>query len=354
MEEIDRKLEEITIAIRTSTWLTPLNLSGERKRVLENPRYNPQIIYESYDTAALHVYLRYLDSLEVPVEQTLESWVRRRKIEELRLQIQLFLTKDTDEYSTVTSKLYCCNFSSQALEQARKDASSTLSFISNETRTPQEVVTGITEYLNTMSIRDWSVELSGDTDYYFRVRSNDKQILIGKRFNWDFCDFDNMLAHEIDAHVVRAVNASRQTNPLLQTKLPFYVKTEEGLASYLGDYHSTTAEVSRKHHALKYLGGDLARKESFARVYEFLTDSGFTPDLAFQRTFRLKRGVSDTSMPGLYAKEAMYYEGMLMVKEYIERGGSLEKLYSGKVGLDDLEFTEIPTKQLIPPRVKNM
>ena len=131
---------------------------------------------------------------------------------------------------------------------------------------------GIHSYLDNLGIHDWDIELSDEKDFYFRIRSNDRKILIGKRFNWDFCDFDNMLAHEIDGHVVRTVNAAKQTNPILKTKLPFYTKTEEGLASYLGDYHSTTAEVSRKHHALKYLAGHLAQTSSFSTVFEFLTD----------------------------------------------------------------------------------
>ena len=42
-------------------------------------------------------------------------------------------------------------------------------------------------------------------------------------------------------------------NPLFQKPLPFYIKTEEGLASFLGDYISTTADISRKHHALNIL-----------------------------------------------------------------------------------------------------
>ncbi|OGV96833.1 hypothetical protein A2W24_03275 [Microgenomates group bacterium RBG_16_45_19] len=85
-----------------------------------------------------------------------------------------------------------------------------------------------------------------------------------QEINWDFCDLDNTLAHEIDGHVVRAVNMSRQVKPLFQKPWPFYLKTEEGLASFLGDYLSPqTALISRKHHALKYLAGHWHLDEPF-------------------------------------------------------------------------------------------
>lgn len=161
-----------------------------------------------------------------------------------------------------------------------------------------------------------------------------------------------MLAHEIDGHVLRGINSTKQQDLLLQKSLPFYIKTEEGLASFLGDYCSTSGEINRKHHALKYLAGQLAITSSFKMVFEFLVDNGFTPDLAFQRTFRLKRGLTDTGIPGCYGKEAVYYEGMVEVKRYLDEGGSVEKLYSAKIGLADLQFTEIPTGIIIPDRIK--
>jgi len=161
-----------------------------------------------------------------------------------------------------------------------------------------------------------------------------------------------MLAHEIDGHVLRYLNSQHQENQLFRSPLPFYIKTEEGIASFLGDYCSVNGAITLKHHALKYLAGILAETSSFREVYTFLMDSGFTPDLAFQRTFRLKRGLMDTSQPGCFTKEALYYEGMIEVKTFIDKGGDLRKLFAAKICLDDVGLMPLLKQVLIPKRLQ--
>ena len=56
-------------------------------------------------------------------------------------------------------------------------------------------------------------------------------------------------------------------------------------------------------------------------------------------------------MPGCNAREAMYYEGMLEVKDYLDSGGNIQKLFAGKIGLDDIDQIPIPENQIIPERL---
>jgi hypothetical protein len=44
---------------------------------------------------------------------------------------------------------------------------------------------------------------------------------------------------------------------------------------------------------------------------------------------------------------------MIDVKRYIDEGGSLEKLYAGKIGLDDIKYVPIPDQVVIPDRILN-
>lgn len=351
-QNMQNTIGRIEQSIHASEWLTPSNLSQEREKFLRDENVNPQFIYPEIDKKFLKENLDFLESIDISKADTLNSWILKRKIEFLKLELSLFLHKDTDAFSEITCKLYQCSFSTKFLERAKKDASSSLPFTCTEHKTPPQIVEGIKEYLASYDIFDWNVDLSEATDFYFRVEAHKKQIYLGKKFNWDFCNFDGMLAHEIDGHVIRAINASKQSNVLLQKPLPFYIKTEEGLASFLGDYCSSTAQINRKHHALKYLAGHFAQTHSFKEVFHFLVEAGFTKDLAFQRAFRLKRGISDTSRPGVYAREAMYYEGMLEIKNYLDTNGSVEKLYSAKVGLQDLEYIETSKDVIIPKRMK--
>ena len=58
-------------------------------------------------------------------------------------------------------------------------------------------------------------------------------------------------------------------------------------------------------------------------------------------------------MPGCFAREAMYYEGMVEVKNYLDGGGGIRKLYLGKVGLEYVDIVPIPEDQVIPQRIRN-
>jgi hypothetical protein len=345
-------LQELKKKVRLSQWFTPLNLNEEREKFLANPTYNPHFIYPKFDKKTLLPVKAELSSIAQAGHDDLEAWVFNQKIKELQLEIDVCLSRGASEISTATTKLYNCLFQEENLKKAKVDAASPLPFESKESKSPEEIVTGIKNYLAVYGVHDWQLELTTQSDFYFRVKASEKRLLISNNFNWDFTDFDNMLAHEIDGHVVRAINASKQTHPLLKKPLPFYIKTEEGLASFLGNYCSNTGEINRKHHALKYLAGHLALTSSFKEVFDFLCDHGFTPALAFQRTFRLKRGLENTSIPGCFAKEAMYYEGMLEVKNFLDNGGDIKKLYSGKVGLADIPYTQVPDDVIIPQRIK--
>lgn len=100
------------------------------------------------------------------------------------------------------------------------------------------------------------------------------------------------------------------------------------------------------------MAGHLALKKPFNDVYKFFLENGFTKNLAFQRTFRLKRGFEDTSSPGCFAKEAVYYEGMIEVKNYLDKDGDVKKLFAGKVGFDDFEYVPVPKDVIIPSRLQ--
>jgi hypothetical protein len=317
------------------------------------PDYNPQFIYPEIPADLFNKYLDDLDSAVLNAEDDLSRYYYERKKNELKLMLLSLLKRGTEEFSDSTLELFQCKFPEKYLQEAEEDAKLPGDFGPKEGLNIEETVGEMEKYLAKLGLKAWKVEPSQKSDFYFRVKSLQKKILVGKEINWDFCDLDNTCAHEIDGHVLRAVNAAKQPNPLLRKAFPFYIKTEEGLACYLGDYFSTNAEISRKHHALKYLAGQLAQKESFSECYKYFMDNGFTSELAFRRTFRLKRGLEDTTMPGCNANEAVYYEGMLEVRDYLRSGGDIKKLFSAKAGLEDMEYIPVAGNLILPFRIAN-
>lgn len=344
-------VSEIKKFLETADWLTPLNLQEERHKVLTGKTQNPHFIYQAVDSNKLKQYLQKLESLKLGSGTEVENYFIRRKAEELSLKVKLILNRGKSVITEISSKLYGLTFNDDIVRSAEIDSRINESFGGKDSISAIETVVQIKNYLASYNITGWKVSVSGLEDFYVRVRSSQKEILVNKEINWDFCDLDNLLAHEVDGHVLRSINSINQTDELFRKPFPFYIKTEEGLASYLADYYSSTALISRKHHALKYLGGKVALTSTFYEVYKYLIDFGFTADLAFQRTFRLKRGFEDTSVPGCFAREAIYYEGLIEVKKYLDNGGDVKKLFSCKSSLEDLDKVPIAKNTILPNRL---
>lgn len=348
----DRELVyKIRASLKTFHWLCPINLIEERDKFYKDHLYNPQLTYPPLPLDKFKIFEEGLESLEVPEAYDTASLIYKRRIEETKLKLNLILSQGSPRLTEISVGLYRLNFDKKTLESAKQDALINSKFTAQEKLGTRETAKEIFKYLLRCGAGDWKVKESERGDFYFQIRPKKKLISISKNLNWDYSDLESILAHEIDGHVIRALNAKKQKKPMFRENFPFYIKTEEGLASYLGDYLPGDGELTRKHHALKYLAGFYALKHSFAETFKFFSENGFPKNLAFQRTLRLKRGFTDTSIPGCFAREAMYYEGMLEVKNYLDGSGDIRKLYAGKVGLEDIDYIPIPENQIIPQRL---
>lgn len=346
-------IDKVRIETKTFRLFVPNNFAGERKKFFKDKTYNPQFKYPNLDTAAFKKNLDKLKTVKLPSENDFKSRIFERRLEETKLKLELFLNLGIpDKITKISEALYLCKFDEKSIFEAKKDASLSVVFKPKENLSAGKTAKAIKEYLSiNYGIKSWRVKVKKNADFYIQIRFKKELITINEDINWDFTSLDSVLAHEIDGHVIRALNALNQVDEVFQNPFPFYIKTEEGLASYLGDYLAEGCEIARRHHAIKYLGGFIALNTSFREVYNFFIDFGFPPDLAFQRAFRLKRGFTDTSSPGCFAREAIYYEGMLEVKRYVEKGGNLEKLFAGKIGLEDLKYIPLPKDLIIPKRL---
>jgi hypothetical protein len=228
--------------------------------------------YEPLPLDKLQQAIEALELENLPSENNFENYLLSQKIKEALLKAKLYVARGTQAITSLSSSLYNLTFPSEIVNYAHQDATLPHAFVSQEIATGQEAGEAVSRYLIQNNILDWQVEVTDKHDFFFRILPKARKILVSEVVNWDFCDLDNTLAHEIDGHVFRALNMHAQSNPLFQKPLPFYIKTEEGLASFMGDYLSTTAKLGRKHHALKYLAGQYSLTHSFRETYQFLIE----------------------------------------------------------------------------------
>jgi len=340
--------------LKTFRYFTPLNLSKEREKFFQSMRYNPQFIYPKLPIPYLKKLERKINLIELNNNQEFISYLYLQKLKEAKLKLKLFLARGTPLITKYSITLYRVSFKNRYLANAKKDASNNIAFSKQEKLTPKDTAHKIRNYLKKYNAQDWRINLSDNIDFNFQIRPKRKLISIGSSLNWHYINLETMLAHEIDGHVLRAINARKQKKNVFKDNFPFYIKTEEGLACFLGDYLSNGGDLSKKHHAIKYLASYFAQNNSFRNTFNFFLGYGFPKDLAFQRTLRIKKGFSDTSIPGINAREAIYYEGMQEIKEYIKNNGDIKRLFAGKVGLQDLAYIPLPRNQLVPKRTRHL
>src|SRR3989304_4073845 len=346
-----KKLKKIRIYLKTHRYLTPLNFQQERRIFFKDNKYNPQIRYPVIAQTKLKHLEEEIEKMPIPQARDFESYIYKRKLKETELKLRLLMAIGTSSVTSISTLLYQLKFDEKTLESAKKDASFKVNSRSNKPRKSFDITKAVTDYLENYQIKNWKIILGKRYDFSFQILPKSKLIKLGRNLTRVAANLEYSFAHEIDGHVVRAQNAQKQENKMYRNIFPFYIKTEEGLACYLGDYFSKNGEVERKNHALSFLAAYFAKTHTFSETYKYLTGQGMTSDLAFQKTFRLKRGLTNTEWPVVFAREAIYYEGMLEVKNYLDKGGDIRKLYAGKVGLDMLNFLPIPKNQILPNRL---
>ena len=63
-------------------------------------------------------------------------------------------------------------------------------------------------------------------------------------------------------------------------------------------------------------------------------------DLAWKLCVKSKRGFADTAQKGSFTKDIVYFVGLRDIDKYLDRGGSIEELYVGKVSIESLPLVQ--------------
>ncbi len=151
-------------------------------------------------------------------------------------------------------------------------------------------------------------------------------------------EFQGMLYHELGTHGLRRINYAQQ--PFFKKKKNYgfsdYLPTEEGLAS-LHTLLATNLKLYYKG-ALNYLVCSVAQENSFIKTFEFVSQYIKDQNRAWDYTIKHKRGLYDTSKPGGFTKDKIYFEGAIQVWQHLNRHQyDIEPFYWGKIALKDLD-----------------
>lgn len=329
---VDGKLAEIDLKLGLVSQLRPINLKEEQDRFMASDSYNPVFNYKDVPEDLLNIK-SILQNMKidaaVPVGKLFEG-----KRQELLNKVDLIAVIGDDAHFPGQSEmlsglppeevLACAE---EALKNFKKTRERRLSYSAEKAAKKMQV------FLEKRGLFNWEVKLKEGIVSRCVIGKNNKLLIkAGERFSkWDI---DKLIAHEIETHIFCTENGKRQPYQIFRRGTGNYLKTQEGLAVY---HQSRVVEGGQNDALLAFHAVMWSREMGFRSVYNRLKKY-VSKDKAWKTTVKAKRGMTDTSKPGAFMKNALYYWGYLEIVEYLEKGGDFKDLFLGKFELKQIDL----------------
>ncbi len=275
--------------------LTPINLLEEKAKFLANPKYNPHFVYEE------------------PVNQkTLTKYgLPQTKYSNLAKEIL-----DRSYFGRNEQDLFMMEGKSLSQKEVDKKVKE---FLKLHQLAKKYRVVWSSSFVSRASTTSDAIKLRLPADFK-------KEGLMG------------MLYHEIGTHALRRINYEKQPWFKKKKELGFadHLLTEEGLAVL----HALIPHTYKMAYtsAIRYLAVSYAQTHTFAEVWEFLKRYINDEERRWNITFRVKRGITDTSDPSGFTKDLLYLQGAVEVWRWLKNHNfDISKLYLGKIAAEDAE-----------------
>jgi hypothetical protein len=206
----------------------------------------------------------------------------------------------------------------------------------------QEVVTDkIMQFLK-MHDLETQYHILFSNSFIARTSVNNDTIKIRLPVKYRQNDLIGMIYHELGTHALRRYNYEQQPFYKKKKKYGFesYLVTEEGLAvlhSLLAFNYKFAYRPARY-----YVASALAQNYSFAETFAQLKTIFADPEKRWTAVLRQKRGITDTSQPGGFTKDLVYFKGLVEVVQWLKQHNyNLESLYFGKIAKEDVQKAKL-------------
>jgi hypothetical protein len=185
-----------------------------------------------------------------------------------------------------------------------------------------------------------------------RTLIHDQELKIDENIRKRVTNIKKTIIHEIGTHVLRSINGfAPGYDALGKANLVDYLDVEEGLAMWNEENAGVLSYGMFRKKVLNLWMAYIGENLSFRELFNILNAIVPRQD-AFDLVYRMKRGLSDTSSPGLYYKDVVYLRGYWKVRRRLEKDATLyKKLYAGKIGFKQVSWVDdglIPQPKLLP------
>jgi uncharacterized protein (TIGR02421 family) len=325
--------ERLQQILAPDDWVLPANLQDEKSRffaaLAEGGAYDPVFVYVQVSPKAEMPAVLHADLPSEPV--AMSDWYTIQH-ERLADQARHFTNRATTDFPVWLTAQYGAP-DTELLSAANDILRKPVPQASPESLDAAAVQKAMRGGLDELGLDDWTVDIAAIAAKV-EVQSLFRRIRIqeGARFSPE--ESARLKEHEIGVHCLRYANGARQPYRLFRHGLPDYLESEEGLAAYAEERTGTLSGRDMRRYALRVIACDLAQRLGFASVFHALRNLGCPPEEAFSLTARVKRGLTDTSLPGGWTKDQIYLRGWLKVRRASPE--DIRALFQGKIGLQHI------------------
>lgn len=361
LQEVTRELEKLRLP--TALTFTPLNLVQEKEKFFNSDIYNPQFKYRI---------------VKNDNEKILDSLSKVEEISDVDPRISKFYVDLIASKEQVNELMYAVGDNEKVTELSKerfgmpsailfRNAARVLRgvvknyhLVKNPSKGKDllgydEIVKVFDGVFEELGLDGWEVYRSINISKNgIKVGVKRKQVLVNEGIQRSRFKLRKSIVHEVGTHVLRSVNGINSGFTALgNANLVPYLDVEEGLATWNeNDMNLLTESGLKKKAGLTYaikIGEDM----SFRELYNTLLGC-FPKYSAFNIAYRVKRGMSDTSKPGIYAKDIVYFRGFRKVLKKLGDDKSLYPLlYAGKIDFKQCDWVReglLPKAKIVPSK----
>lgn len=330
-EKIDAILYKIAYKLSSIPYL-PSNYQKEKEKFLKSKNYNPNFKYPkpNVDLAGIK---RILLSLDIGADSIGQIFNDKRS--ELIKIIEMMQAMGTEKFTEISQSLY--GVPNKSLVSLAWQLMNLHDLPDNVFLSTSQVVTRLDYALRRYGF-NWNIK-EKEMVSKACVNITNRTLYIKKDSFFTNKFVNRLIVHEIGTHILRYENGARQPYKIFSLGLKNYLGTEEGLAVVNEELHNCLTRSTLKTYAARVIAVHKALKCTFRETFDYIAPY-VGEDNAFDITLRVKRGLGNTRWAGAFTKDYLYLKGFIAVREFINNGGEIRKLYYGKVGVADLKKVE--------------
>jgi len=349
VDQVDMLLEQLRLPL--SFIFTPTNLVEEKEKFLDSDNYNPQFTYEIVKNRNEEIFKELSDVKEISDVDPVISDFYLQLIQEKELtwhmiqavgQNAKFTKLAIEKFGLPSYKLFrnaCIAIRTNGqgynlVNEAKLKEENYLTY--------PEIKVAIEEVFKGLGIEGWGVDKSKKIlKNGVKVGLKKKMVYMDPDIKKKPTELKGTIVHEIGTHVIRHLNGLEcGVKAFSRPNISSYLETEEGLAAYNEELMHFTSLKDLKKRALYVYAVQVGREMSFRGLYNAVSPF-MLPKRAFNFVMRVKRGLGDTSLPGIYPKDIVYFRGLRRVKRKLEKDPYLyDLLYAGKISFKQTKWVE--------------